>query len=81
MFEETDVSIFEEFTDEELVCFNAYLDRVQSKLFTKNEENYCVFAIIVSCSNCFPAFRLLHRQALSRSTYAAEATGDVGCRG
>ena len=42
MFEETDILTFEGFSEEELVSFNAYLDRIQSKLLTKNEENYCV---------------------------------------
>jgi DNA-binding MarR family transcriptional regulator len=41
-FEETDILTFGEFSEEELLCFNEYLDRIQSKLLAKNEENCCV---------------------------------------
>ena len=42
MFKETDESIFENFSDEDIEIFNEYLDRMQSKLIEKNEENCCV---------------------------------------
>lgn len=42
MFKETDESIFEDFTDEDIEKFNQYLDRIQSKLLEKSDECCCV---------------------------------------
>ena len=42
MFKETDESIFSDFTDEDIVKFNKYLDMMHTKLAEKNEENCCV---------------------------------------
>ena len=41
MFKETDESIFEGFSDEEINKFNEYLDRLQSKLLEKSEGCCC----------------------------------------
>ena len=42
MFKETDESVFEDFSDDDIAKFNEYLDKMQSKLNCKNEENLCV---------------------------------------
>ena len=42
IFEEVDSNIFEEFTIDEITEFNRFLDKMQSKLNDKNEENCCV---------------------------------------
>lgn len=42
MFKETDESVFENFSKEDIDKFNEYLDMMQSKLIEKNEENCCV---------------------------------------
>ena len=42
MFKETDESIFEDFSDDDICKFNEYLDMMQSKLVDKNEEKCCV---------------------------------------
>lgn len=42
MFKETDESIFEDFTDEDIAKFNKYLDMMHDKLSEKHEENSCV---------------------------------------
>lgn len=42
LFEEIDNSIFEDFSEEDILKFNEYLDKMQSKLIEKNEENCCV---------------------------------------
>lgn len=42
MFKETDESIFEDFSEKDIALFNEYLDKMQSKLIEKNEENCCV---------------------------------------
>ncbi len=42
MFKETDESIFEDFSDEDVVKFNEYLERIQSKLLEKCGECCCV---------------------------------------
>ena len=42
MFKETDESVFEDFSEEDITKFNEYLDMMQSKLIEKHEENCCV---------------------------------------
>lgn len=42
MFQETDSSIFEDFSEDDLLEFNQLLDKMQSKLVSKNEEYCCV---------------------------------------
>lgn len=42
MFQETDSSLFEDFSDDDIVKFNQLLDGIQSKLISKNEEHCCV---------------------------------------
>ena len=41
MFKETDESIFEDFSDEDIKRFNQYLENMQSKLLKKSGECYC----------------------------------------
>ncbi len=42
IFEEIDSEIFEDFTNEEIVLFNNFLDKMQSKLTKNNEKCCCV---------------------------------------
>ncbi|MBO5715342.1 MAG: MarR family transcriptional regulator, partial [Clostridia bacterium] len=42
LFEEIDNSMYEDFSEEDILKFNEYLDKMQSKLIEKNEENCCV---------------------------------------
>lgn len=42
VFEEIDSSIFEQFNEDEIAEFNLFLDRMQSKLADRNDENLCV---------------------------------------
>ena len=38
MFSETDISIFEDFSEEDLMIFNSYLDKMQARLCEKYSE-------------------------------------------
>lgn len=42
MFKETDESVFEKFSDDDIARFNEYLDLMKSSLNEKYEENCCV---------------------------------------
>lgn len=42
MFKETDESIFEKFSDDDITRFNEYLDLMKANLNEKYEENCCV---------------------------------------
>ena len=42
MFKETDESVFEKFSDDDIARFNEYLDLMKSSLDEKYEENCCV---------------------------------------
>lgn len=41
MFKEIDESVFLDFSDEEIIKFNEYLDRIQAKLIENNKGNCC----------------------------------------
>lgn len=41
MFNETDVSVFADFSEEDLTKFNEYLDLMKSRLIEKSKENNC----------------------------------------
>lgn len=41
MFKEIDESAFEDFSDDDILKFNEYLEMIQSKLFEKSEETCC----------------------------------------
>ena len=41
MFKETDASVFEDFSKEDFIHFNACLDKLEGKLIEKNEESCC----------------------------------------
>ncbi len=41
MFKETDISIFEDFTQEDIELLNSFLDKMQEKLIDKNKGSCC----------------------------------------
>lgn len=42
VFKEVDISAFQEFTNEEFILFNELLDKMQTRLLDKYNENMCV---------------------------------------